>query len=287
MAADRMRFAVMYNTAGYGTDPDALVRVARHAEACGFESILFPEHIALHPGATLGGHPIPPTLAVADPLECLTFVAAATDRLLLGTAVLLLPYRHPVVLAKQLATIDLLSRGRLRLLTVGLGTIEREAGATGVDFASRGRRADEAIDVLRALWTGGPEGVSYEGEFFAFTDLCVFPQPSGPLPIHVGGSSRAAARRAGRRGDGFFPGGMLLHAEREAQLDLVRSTARAAGREPAAIEYTRWGSIDLTPARVAGYAAQGVDRLVVSPSIGPVQDQLEELSAFAEQHIAG
>lgn len=112
-----------------GADPDNMAAIARHAEACGFESFYVPEHIALYPGARTGGMEFPPSLVVADPLECLSFVAAATERILLGTAVLLLPYHHPVVLAKRLATIDLLSKGRMRLLTIGLGTLPGEAQA--------------------------------------------------------------------------------------------------------------------------------------------------------------
>ncbi len=108
------------------------------------------EHIVVYPGAKAGPLSFPPDLAVADPLECLAHVAAMTSELLLGTAVLP-PYHHPVVLAKRLATIDVLSRGRRSLLTVGLGTLPGEAAAAGVDFGTRGRRADEAIEVLRLL----------------------------------------------------------------------------------------------------------------------------------------
>ena len=117
--------------------------------------------------------------------------------ILLGTGVLLLPYHHPVALAKRLATLDVLSKGRMRLLTVGVGALPGEAMAGGVDFATRGRRADEAIDVLRLLWDGDENGVSFDGDFFSFTSLCSFPKPLGGLPIHVGGCSPAAARRAG------------------------------------------------------------------------------------------
>ncbi len=203
-----MKFGLAYNTAYHGTDPDHMTEAARHAEECGFESFYLSEHIVMYPGATLPGSvPLPPDLAVADPLTCLAYVAAATGTLLLGTGVLLLPYHQPVVLAKQLATIDLLSRGRMSLLTVGLGVLPGEAAAAGVDFTTRGRRADEAIDVLRLLWRGDAAGVSFSGEFFTLTGACSFPKPHGGriLPIHVGGSSMAAARRAGRRGDGYFP----------------------------------------------------------------------------------
>jgi alkanesulfonate monooxygenase SsuD/methylene tetrahydromethanopterin reductase-like flavin-dependent oxidoreductase (luciferase family) len=145
-----MHFALFYNTGALGTDPDLLLAAATQAEADGFESFYVPEHIALYPGATLGPATIPATTPVADPLQCLSFVAAVTSRILLGTGVLLLPYHHPVALAKRLATLDVLSRGRMRRLTVGVGALPGEAAAGGVDFATRGRRTDEAIDVLRA-----------------------------------------------------------------------------------------------------------------------------------------
>jgi probable F420-dependent oxidoreductase len=228
-----MKFALMYNTGFLGTDPDQMIAVARHAEQCGFESFYTPEHIALYPGASVGPAVFPAATPIADPLECLAFVAAATERILLGTGVLLLPYHQPVVLAKRLATLDVLSKGRMRLLTVGVGALPGEAMAGGVDFATRGRRADEAIDVLRLLWDGDENGVSFDGAFYSFTGLCSFPKPLGRLPIHVGGSSPAAARRAGLRGDGYFPGGGLTEAERAAQVDLMLQTARAAGRAPA------------------------------------------------------
>ncbi len=180
-------------------DPAGFIAVARHAEDCGFESFYVPEHIALVPGRHRGR---PPGAARPAPRSTRSPRSASsrprTRRILLGTSVLLLPFRQPVVLAKELATIDVLSGGRMRLLTVGLGVLPGEAEAVGVDFATRGRRADEAIDVLRLLWAGGAEGVSFEGEFFSFTSLASFPKPLGAatLPVHVGGSSRAAARRA-------------------------------------------------------------------------------------------
>ena len=274
-----MRFAVSYSTPFFGVDPERLAGFAQYAERCGFEGLYLPEHVVLYRGATFGGVEMPATLPYGDPLDMLAFVAAATERILLGTGVLLLPYHHPVVLAKRLATIDVLSKGRMRLLTVGLGSLPGEARATGVDFRTRGRRTDEAIDVLRLLWSGGADGVSYSGEFFEFEDLVSFPKPLADLPIHVGGSSRAAARRAGLRGDGYFPGGALGPDERAVQWEIARTTA--AGRE---LEYTRWGSIDLTPEGVEAFAAQGVTRLVVSTSSADPAEQRDQLSAFAERH---
>ncbi|OUC87831.1 TIGR03619 family F420-dependent LLM class oxidoreductase [Streptosporangium minutum] len=280
-----MKFGISYSTPYHGIDPDKIVAYAQHAEDCGFESLYVPEHIALYPGAMVGRFELPPSLPYFDPLDCLSFVAAATRRILLGTGVLLLPYHHPVVLAKRLATVDVLSKGRMRLLTAGLGSLPGEARAVGVDFSARGRRADEAIDVMRLLWAGGQDGVSFDGEFFAFDDLCQFPKPHGVthLPIHIGGSSRAAARRAGRRGDGYFPGGALDPNERAIQMGIVRSTAIEAGRDPETLEYTRSGSIDMTIDQVEALAAQGVTRIVVSATATESDRQHEEMSAFAQR----
>lgn len=279
-----MKFGLLYNTAVAGTDPANLTTIARHADDLGFESFYLPEHVALYPGARVGEAVFPPDAQIADPLECLAFVAASTTTILLGTGVLLLPYHHPVVLAKRLATIDVLSRGRMRLLTIGVSSLPGEAAAVGIDYATRGRRADEAIDVLRALWAGDATGTTFDGEFYSFENITSYPKPLQMLPVHVGGSSPAAARRAGRRGDGYFPGGRLAPAQRVAQLELMRTTAAGQGRDPAALEYTRWGSIDLEHGAVEAYAAQDVDRLILSPPPAGLDDQLRQLEAFAARH---
>ncbi|MFI6293558.1 LLM class F420-dependent oxidoreductase [Nonomuraea sp. NPDC050790] len=276
-----MKFGISYSTPYYGTDPEKLVAFARLAEECGFESIYVPEHIVLYPGAKVGAFEIPAALPYLDPLDCLSFIAAATERILLGTGVLLLPYHHPVILAKRLATVDVLSGGRMRLLTVGLGALPGEAEALGVDFATRGRRADEAIAVLRLLWSGGEEGVRHTGEFFAFSNLVSYPKPHqiANLPIHVGGSSAPAARRAGRLGDGYFPGGR----PDPAQWELVRTTAIATGRDPDALEYTRTAPIDLSPDRLAALTREGVTRIVVNTPATTVEQQRRDLTDFARR----
>lgn len=173
----------------------------------------------------------------------------------------------------------------MRLLTVGLGTLPREAEAVGVDFTTRGRRTDEAIDVMRLLWSGGEDGVSFDGEFFSFDNVCSFPKPHGvtELPIHIGGSSLAAARRAGRHGDGYFPGGSLTPDERAHQWDVARSAATETGRDPDGLEYTRWGSIDMSVEQVEALAAQGVTRIVVGPISAELDGQRDEMSAFAKR----
>jgi alkanesulfonate monooxygenase SsuD/methylene tetrahydromethanopterin reductase-like flavin-dependent oxidoreductase (luciferase family) len=173
----------------------------------------------------------------------------------------------------------------MRLFTVGVGALPGEAEAVGVDFASRGRRADEAIEVLRLLWSGGADGVSHHGEFFDFERLCSYPKPVdvAELPIHVGGSSRAAARRAGRLGGGFFPGGALSDEERAIQWELAKATAAEAGHDPATLQHIRWGSLEMKEEQVEKLAKQGVTRIVVGTPDGDLEEQCAELSAFAER----
>ncbi|NUP47624.1 MAG: TIGR03619 family F420-dependent LLM class oxidoreductase [Catenulispora sp.] len=283
--ACRLSRSTTNNTAFFGADPDRLLKVARQAEECGFEALYVAEHVALYAGARIGDWEMPTDLVYLDPLEVLTFVAAATERLLLGTAVLLLPYHHPVTLAKRLATVDALSGGRMRLLTVGVGALPGEAAAVGVDYSTRGRRTDEAITVLRRLWAQDPAGATFHGEFFDFENVFSHPKPQSPtgLPIHVGGSSPAAARRAGRHGDGWLPGGALDDDERRVLWDLVRSTAEAAGRDPEAIAYTRTGSLEMSTDRAEQLAAQGTTRIVVGAPAGDPDEQCAQLAEFAER----
>jgi len=139
--------------------------------------------------------------------------------------------------------------------------------------------------VLRLLWAGDENGVSFGGEFFSFQNLCSFPKPYGAttLPIHVGGSSPAAARRAGRRGEGYFPGGRLTAAERASQIEIMRTAAVQAGRDPDVLEYTRWGSIDMSADDVDAHARNGTARLVVGVTSLDPREQRDEISAFADR----
>lgn len=280
-------FALTYASAFFGCDPDRLTTVAVQAEQSGFEGFYVPEHVVLYPGAKIGAWEVPTDLQYLDPLDVLTFVAARTERILLGTAVLLLPYHHPVTLAKRLAGIDVLSRGRMRLLTIGVGGLPGEAAAVGVDYRTRGRRADEAIDVMRALWEENASGATFHGEFFTLDEAFSYPKPLADLPIHVGGSSEAAARRTGLRGDGWLPSGSLNEEQRKSLWALVKATAEEAGRDPGAIGYTRMGSLEMSPEGVEKMAAEGVTRIIVSSPAGEPDEQCAQLVEFAERFGLG
>lgn len=277
---------------GVTADPDWMVAFARHLEACGFESIVVVEHTVLltrydsvYPYDNSGRVGLAPDCPIPDPLDLLAFLAGHTGGLGLATGVLVLPNHHPVVLAKRAATVDALSGGRLRLC-MGVGWLKEELAACDVEFDSRGRRADEQLAVLRALWAQRPEGASFAGEFFSFENAMCYPKPIAArgIPIHIGGHSRAAARRAGRLGDGFQPLGVT--GPRLASLIAhMRDEAFAAGRDPAALEVSLGHSVTKIDAeRAAGLADQGADRLVLAmPTTTDIQEAKDLLSACAQR----
>jgi probable F420-dependent oxidoreductase len=278
--------------AGVTADPRWMVAFARHLEACGFESITAVEHTVLatrydsvYPYDPSGRVELAADCPVPDPIDLLSFLAAHTDRLGLATGVLVLPNHHPVVLAKRAATVDALSGGRLRLC-VGVGWLREEIEACGTEFESRGRRADEQLAVLRALWDQRPDGVTHHGEFFQFKDAVCSPKPVAGrhLPVHIGGHSKAAARRAGRLGDGFQPLG-VTGAQLDSLLMLMRDEAQAAGRDPADIEVSLGHSVTKIDAeRAEKLTAQGADRLVLAmPPITDIEQAKDELSACAQR----
>ena len=204
---------------GVTADPVWMTSFARHAEACGFESVVLVEHAvvvsdyeSVYPYAKSGKMPLPDDCSIPDPLDLMAYLAGVTEHLGLATGVLVLPNHHPVVLAKRIATVDVLSDGRVRMC-VGVGWMDEELRATGADPRTRGRRTDESIVAMRTLWSeSGPSGAEFSGEFFSFRHAHSYPKPVRPggVPIDIGGHSEAAARRAGRLGDGFHPLGLLL-----------------------------------------------------------------------------
>ena len=287
-----MDFAIAFANTGPFVEPEAAVSFARAAEAAGFESLWTVEHVVVpagyrstYPYSRSGRMPGGDDAPIPDPLVWLAYVAGATSTIRLGTGVLILPQRQPVVVAKELATLDVLSRGRV-LLGVGVGWLEEEFAAVGVPFAERGARTDDHIGALRALWS--QDRATYHGPFTSFTECLSRPQPiAGTIPVHIGGHSEVAARRAGRLGDGFFPA-QGSHDRLAALFSLARETARRAGRDPEAIELTAAGDGCFGPGaldEVAALAALGVTRVVV-PAFRFVADTESSLARYGEEVIA-
>jgi probable F420-dependent oxidoreductase len=211
----------------------------------------------------------------------MTWVAAVTTRLRVATGILILPQRNPVTLAKELATLDVLSKGRVDL-GIGVGWLEEEFDALGVPFEDRGKRTDEYVTALRALWTDDP--ATFKGEFVAFERCHSNPKPVQPggIPIVVGGHSQAAARRAGRLANGFFPG-RYRDEELRPLLETMRASATEAGRDPAAIEITAGGALDL--GGVQRFADLGVGRVVIPPLGFDLETLKSTIGNFAESVI--
>lgn len=286
-----MRYGILFaNVLGFST-PAGAIDLGRAAETAGFESVWTVEHTVFpdgyestYPYDQSGKMAMKAHTPLPDPLIWLTWVAAHTEQLRIATGILILPQRNPLVLAKTLATIDELSGGRMEL-GVGVGWLREEFEALGVPFGGRGRRTDEYIEAMRALWDGDHAG--YNGEFVDFSGVSVNPKPvNGRVPIHIGGHTEAAARRAGRLGDGFFPGdGDLL-----GLLDVMRASADEAGRDPEGIEITSsdsgvWG--DEPMAAVEKLAAMGVDRIgVPSHLFALAPDPVGAIAEFGERVIA-
>ncbi|HKA14969.1 MAG TPA: LLM class F420-dependent oxidoreductase [Myxococcota bacterium] len=264
-----------------------IARVAARAEALGFESVWVPEHLVLpvrldtpYPYSEDGRAPFTPDTPILDPLLLLTHIAAATSRIRLGTNIFVLPLRHPIVAARLAMTLDVLSGGRL-YLGIGVGWLEQEFRAVGVDFATRGTRTRECVMALRALWTQAePE---FHGRFFDFGPLKFEPKPvqKPHPPILFGGESDAALRRAAALGDGWYG---VAHDPVSARkrVEALRALRAEAGRADAPFEVTvGHGGGPVDAGVLERYADAGVDRVSVLPwSRG--RDAIEKLEELAE-----
>jgi probable F420-dependent oxidoreductase len=278
---------------GATADPDWMTSFARHVEASGFESLVLVEHAVVisdytstYPYASSGKMPLPDDCRIPDPLDLMAFLAAVTDRITLATGVLVVPNHQAVVLAKRIATVDVLAKGRVRMC-LGVGWMDEELFATGADPRTRGRRTDETIEAMRVLWAdSGPTGATYSGEFVNFEHAHSFPKPPRPggVPLHIGGHSEAAARRAGRLGDGFQPLG-LSPEDLALRIAQMREAADAADRDPDAVELSISGYLPTTTEEeVAAAEAAGIDRILLSTSMSQDLDGLAaEVSEFAER----
>jgi len=264
-----MKFGLRYASLGRYANGPAAVELAQAAEAAGFDSIWTVEHVVV-PHAYQSRYPYSPTgrmgpgledFPIPDPLIWLAYVASATRTLRLGTAILILPQRNPVVTAKAVATLDHLAGAGRVLLGIGVGWLAEEFATLGVPFADRGARTDEYVAAMRALW--GQERASFTGRFVTFNDVFCRPRPAaGRIPIVVGGDTVAAARRAGRLGDGYFP----ARGAPAELFDEMRRAAVAAGRDPSDIEITVSAPAEVS--EIEALAKRGVARVAVPVSSG-------------------
>ncbi len=258
-----MKFGIRYCNTGRYVDPARAVELVQAAEETGFESAWTVEHVVIpkgyqsaYPYTTDGRLPGGEgDFILPDPQIWMAYVAARTTRINLATGILILPQHNPVICAKQVATLDYMSGGRV-LLGIGVGWLKEEFEALGVPFADRGARTEEYMHALRALWS--MDAPTYEGKFVSFKNAYMRPKPvKGTVPIIIGGHSKAAARRAGRMADGFFP----ARGASEELLALVRDSAIEAGRDPKDVEITASMPDDL--ADLPALAARGVSRVLV------------------------
>jgi probable F420-dependent oxidoreductase len=271
-----MKIALFSTNTGVCATREGLARVAPLAEQLGFESLWAGEHMVL-PSPRVPPSPMEPGDAMLDPVATLTFIAALTERVRLGTGVLLLPQRNPVALAKELASLDVLSNGRTEI-GIGVGYLEPEMAALGVPYHQRGARTDEFLAAMRSIWH--EEHPAFEGRFVRFAGVQAHPKPAR-LPIVVGGHTEAAFRRSVQSAHGWYG----------FSLDLERTAACLEGLREAASRHERPADlgeleISVTPPdtpdadAVARFAELGVHRLIVRPRWGVDE---EGMVAFVTQ----
>jgi probable F420-dependent oxidoreductase len=268
-----MRLGIHLPQIGRKARPDGIKRAAIQAEELGYDDVWTSEHIIVPAGAMY-----PPSPIFYDPVLSLTWAAAYTSRVGLGTSVLVLPMRHPLPLAKELATLQNLSGGRL-ILGAGVGWMEAEFNALGVPFKERGRRTDEGIAMMRAVWSDDP--VSFEAKWIpaVIDHMRMLPKPEKPIPIWVGGTSEPALKRALRL-DGWH--GSRAMPEQAAPI-VKRLREERPEPEFAISLRTNWDGKDegALKARLDGYKAVGVGHVLVEPSDRELDDWLRSVERIA------
>jgi len=284
-----MKFGIMFANAGPFGFGEPLAHLARTAEEVGVESIWTVEHVVIpvgykskYPYDPSGRIPGPENVPIPDPLLPLAYAAAVTTRLRLATGILILPQRHPIYVAKELATLDVLSGGRA-ILGIGVGWLSEEFEALGIPFAERAARTAESVHAIRSLWRETPE--PFEGRFFRWPALESNPKPlqRPGVPIVVGGHTDIAARRAARYGDGFFPA-VTDPTKLKALFAVLEEECRRVGRDAGTIERTAGGSIDLDGVR--RLEDLGVSRIAIAPPGFDQEAVTKGLHEFAERVIA-
>lgn len=285
-----MKFGLFFANAGPFAVPETFEALVRTADEVGIESIWAVEHVVVpvgyesqYPYSKDGRMPGPENSPIADPLIALSYAAALTQNLRLATGVIILPQRHPTYVAKEVATLDLLSRGRA-ILGVGIGWLQEEFDVLGVPFRERAARTEESVRAIRSLWSDAAEG--FDGDFYRWKPVESNPKPiqKPGVPIVVGGHVEGAARRAARVGDGFFPalGGL---AKIPGLIQAMSDECGKVGRDPAEIEVTA-AEAQVEPDLVRRYQEIGVSRLVMPPPAFDPEGIKRTLSEFAEKVIA-
>lgn len=281
-ASDGPQLGIFGINMGGTADPARMARVAKAAEDAGYESVWTGEHIVL-PDPQAPPSPAPPETDFLDSAVALSYLAAATETIKLGTGIIILPQRQPAVLAKSLASVDRVSNGRL-LFGLGVGYLEPEMTACSTPMERRGERADEYLRAMRALWT--EDAASFAGDFVSFTEVTANPKPvQDDLFTVVGGHSARAARRAVELAHGWY--GFMRDPETTAK-DLARLADAADQVErPASLGRLE---ISITPAKrpspadVEAYAELGVDRLILQPGWHKSED---DILAYIDQYAPG
>ncbi len=262
-----MRIGLHALDIGTGARPEVIAAVARSADAAGFASLWAGEHIVMvdrpdspYPYAADGRIAVPSDADWLDPFVALAYAAAVTSRIRLGTGILLLPEHAPLVVAKQAASLDVLSAGRLDL-GVGIGWSSAEFEALGIPFRDRARRTREYVDVLREVWSS--DSASFAGEFVRFDHIRSYPKPhaGSTIPVFLGGNSDAALSRVAEFGDGWY-GFNLAVGEVAERITLLAERCRQSGRDPSALEIAV-STADGTPEDLADLDRMGIDQLVV------------------------
>jgi len=286
-----MRFGLAF-ASSIGVEQELVLEICRRAESAGFESVWGGEHVVLptaiespYPYSADGKIPAEPDTPIPDPLIWLAFAAAAAPTLRLGTCILIVPQRNPLVLAKELATLDRLSGGRVEL-GLGVGWLREEFEALGVPWERRGARNDEYIEAMRALWAA--PHAEFHGEFVDFAPVTCSPRPvQEPIPVLVGGDTDAAISRAVRLADGYFPG--EGDADRlRGLVTRLRAATESAGRDPESIEVNAMFGMQMIADPQAGVEQlrdTGVGRVMIPAFFFAGPGGLDRLSEFGEQVI--
>jgi probable F420-dependent oxidoreductase len=286
-----MKFAIGFATIGASMEPGGLTSLARTAEEFGYESIWSVEHPAIpenyvstYPYSPTGRIEAPSEAPLPDPFTPLAYAAAVTTRLRLATGVCILPQHHPIQLAKTCGTLDTLSGGRL-MLGVGVGWLREEYEALDCDFDNRAARARESVAAMRSLWTESPS--EFHGRFFDWPPIYSSPKPvqKGGVPIHVGGHTELAAKRAARYGNGFVPAvpGPKAMAP---LLKTLRAECDKVGRDYDEIEISAGATQNLSADVIRGYEELGVTRVFVVPNGFSQEEVRDGLVRYAETVMA-